>query len=212
MNLSPPAHLIYCFVVASLVGATGRIGSDTLREAVVRILGSVAFRLSSEKREDARAGLHAFFGDSKQGQDLIVRESFRFFWEELFWLSPTRRERRLARDAAIRGIDHLKSALDQGKGAILIESNSFGYRSAAKQVLRRSGYSMAQIHAESHLGGLRNRAPAGGASREKIRNIFESWERRFIDEFVYIPSEPNLAYGRTLKTNARRESDHLQRR
>jgi len=199
VNLSPRTHLLYCFLVAALIEVTGQIGSGTLRRAVVRTLGATAFRFSSGKRRGARSGVNRFFTDSLPGQDQIVWESFQFFWEELFWLLPTREERRLAQDATVHGLEHLESALKEGKGAILLESNSFGYRSGAKQVLSRKGHSLIQVHAENHLGGLRNRAPASSPFRLKIRNVFEAWECQFIDEFVYLPSEPNLAYGRRLR-------------
>jgi hypothetical protein len=54
----------------------------------------------------------------------------------------------------IRGLQHLKGALETGKGAILWLSNSFGRKFLAKQVLHDHEFSVHQIYGENHAAQL----------------------------------------------------------
>ena len=52
------------------------------------------------------------------------------------------------------GLEHLRVAIGQGKGAILWESSCFRRRLLAKQILHNNGFAVDQVHGENHLGGF----------------------------------------------------------
>jgi hypothetical protein len=119
----------------------------------------MAYHLSRTKRRASEQSLAQIFdGDvSKNKMQSIVKSSFYQFWLEAFSIrSPTAPPTRFE----IYGLGHLKGALKTGKGAILWQSNSFGRKFLAKQVLHDHGFSVHQIYGETRAGGFSSPCPA----------------------------------------------------
>jgi lauroyl/myristoyl acyltransferase len=134
--------------------------------------------------------------DTERAQ--VVQCSLRNFWLEIFsWRPSVAYEARL-RTAHVEGLEHLDRALETGRGAILWESNGFGARMAAKQVLHRRGYGLHQIHGHQHLGGFLTDDATRTWTRRKVRRIFLGWEGRFMRGAFTIPERASPAFGRTL--------------
>ncbi len=194
-----PIDLYYSLTVG-LMATIRATRSPRLVHLYSRAAGAAAFHLSARKRSRAAAGLDLAMG--RQPAPLmhnLLAQSFVSFWEDL--LLPFAFEQPGSDDRfTLDGEVHLANALDRGNGVILWESNSFGRRSVAKQVLASRGYSLVQVHLENHLGGLRN----DGLHRSSLRGsvlhpILEAWEKEFVDEIIYLPRDGSLAYARTLR-------------
>jgi len=100
----------------------------------------------------------------------------------------------------IIGEELLRSALTKGRGVILLESNAFGYRVIAKQLLSRRGFRLHQVHAENHLNGLRNEGlGANWMRRAVLKRTFERWEKKFMSEIIDLPGGESMLFTRTLQ-------------
>jgi hypothetical protein len=116
----------------------------------------------------------------------IVKSSFHQFWLEAFSMySPRYRSSRTRFE--IRGLQHLKGALDTGKGAILWQSDSFGRKFLAKQVLHDHGFSVHQIYGENHAGGFPSPCPASWVRRRMITPLFDRCEQPYVAEILGLP-------------------------
>ena len=87
----------------------------------------------------------------------------------------------------IRGLQHLKGALETGKGAILWESNSFGRKFLAKQMLHDHGFPVHQIYGENHAGGFPSPCPASWVRRNIIKTLFDRCEQEYVAEILSLP-------------------------
>lgn len=200
--MTPPARPadLYFTAVVSLMGAVRFIGSPRLGELLSRTAAVTAYRLLPKRRKARIQGLRVSFENKDDLDDRsIILASLTNFWRDFFLsLRPDTLERSSL--CQIEGEDHLRSALDRGKGVILWESNSFGRRTLAKQFLASRGYGIVQVHIENHLGGLRNSGLDKSRWRRSVLHpILEGWEREYIDEIIYLPRDGSLSYARVLR-------------
>jgi len=187
----------YLLAVLALVSLVGWSGSPQLREAAALGAAGAAFRLSRGKRRRGEANVaRAFSAElSAAKRRAILRDSFIAFWRETFawgFAGPAGLER-----AESNGLDRVEAAQHRGKGVILVESSFFGYRTIAKQILRRHGIAAHQVHVERHLGGFQG-GPDTLAVRRVIRPYFERRERPFLAGIIRLPASASLAYTRQL--------------
>ena len=117
----------------------------------------------------------------------IVKSSFHQFWLEAFSMPSDGLSALALQQVHIRGLEHLQSTIAKGKGAILWESNSFGRKFLAKQVLHQDGFSVHQVYGENHVGGFRSPCPASWLRRCVIKRFFDSWEKRYVAEILNLP-------------------------
>jgi hypothetical protein len=85
------------------------------------------------------------------------------------------------------GLGHLQRALENGKGVILWESNSFGQNFLAKQALYQNGFAVHQLYGDNHAGGFASPCPASWIRRRFIKSFFEGCERRYVGEILDLP-------------------------
>ncbi len=128
----------------------------------------------------------------------IVKGAFYEFWRNMFSLLASRAEKGALGEIDVKGIEHLHRALEKGKGVILWESNGFGSRVVAKQVLHARGYFLHQVHGGNNLGGFLVNDSTTTCVRRWIKRIFNSWEGRFISEIIDLPETNSLAFTRIL--------------
>jgi lauroyl/myristoyl acyltransferase len=99
----------------------------------------------------------------------------------------------------ICGLEHLQSAIDNGKGAIVWESSYFGGRLLAKRILHQNGFAVEQVHAEKHIGGFHNgRSLSSWLRRRIVQRFFENCKKRFVAAIIYLPRSDSLAFTRVL--------------
>ena len=192
----------YLLLVATLIALTRRLNSPRLRRSLSHTLGWSAFHLSREKRAGQLDGLKRYFGDRvPRPLREIAAESFRSFWADVFSLAILPGEWEALRRIPVVGEERLAGALKAGKGAILWESNAFGMRNLAKQVLFLRGFRFTQVHVAHHLAGISNDGLCRSWIRKKVvQPFFESCEKRYIEDFVYLPADAaSLAFGRRLQ-------------
>lgn len=190
---------LYFLSVITLIRAVSWVSAPAIRNFVIRGIALTAYRLSRRKRRLTEAGVSdAFKNALTQSQKRhIVRGCFYEFWRETFSLSPSSGEKLALEAVELYGVDHLESALKEGKGVILWESGSFGGRNLAKQVLHANGFALHQVHGEYHLGGfLTNRSSATWTRHHIVHPFFEKRERQFVAEIIYLPDSDSLAFTR----------------
>lgn len=191
----------YYLGVIALIGLVSLDWSGRLEPLIARSLGWTAWRLSARKRNAALRSVARAFADdvTTTERERVMQGSLRDFWLEILGWLPSASGEATLRGARVEGIEHLERALEAGNGAILWESNGFGARMAAKQVLDRRGYALCQIHGRLNLGGfLTDDATLTWTRRNVVRRIFLGWERRFIRDAIDIPERGAPELGRTL--------------
>ncbi len=96
------------------------------------------------------------------------------------------------------GLDHLRTARAAGNGVVLWESGYFGRRNLPKQVLRRHGFHVVQVHDASHRAGFAGDPDAGWVRDALVLTYFEAREREFTAEIIHLPRPEPLAAIRTI--------------
>jgi lauroyl/myristoyl acyltransferase len=191
----------YLFVVIALIRVVSWVPSPALKELVARSIAFAAFHLSRRKRRLSEKNLaHAFGrGLAEHARRKIIKEAFYGFWRDTFSLLPSRAERTAMKRVPLRGIEHLRQALENGKGVILWVSNYFGRMALARQILHEHGFAIYKVHAEQYLGGFRNDGePVTWVQQHIIGPFFEKCERPFTAGIIYLPNSDSLAYTRVL--------------
>jgi KDO2-lipid IV(A) lauroyltransferase len=188
--------------VIALIKAASWSPSPRLKQALVSAIAFVAYLLSRGKRRATRRALSKALDDnlSQADKETIVKESFRVFWSEAFSMLFSPGEEALLRRTTVRGIEHLQTALGDGRGVILWESNAFGKRSLAKRVLHQRGFSVHQVHAENHMGGFYTGDPGHTTwlRRHVAMPFFHNCTRQFTAEIIYLTRSKSLAFTRVL--------------
>jgi lauroyl/myristoyl acyltransferase len=134
-----------------------------------------------------------------EARNEIVRTGFLAFWNDFFSHLPVPQEWELIKQSSLVGEEFLQEALKRGRGVILWESNSFGARNAAKQVLHTKGYKLTQIHGRNHLASLINEGPHSSWMRAHLfYPFFEQCERRWIEDIILVHDEGSLAFTRQM--------------
>jgi lauroyl/myristoyl acyltransferase len=195
---------LYFALVTALMESVRMTGSLTLGRLFSKAAATAAYGLSPVRRRQKERALALAFGSLERHEARrIVTGSFLNFWEDLFLeLGVERPERKGG--ALLEGEEHLDAALVRGNGAILWESNSFGRRALAKEILASHGHRLVQLHIENHLGGLHNDGLDRSWLREKVLNrCWEAREMEYLEEIIRLPRDGSLAYARTLRHRLR---------
>lgn len=190
---------LYFLSVIGLLEIAAWAASRRIRECAAASISFLAYRLSREKKRRSEEHLARAFGGrmSPNRSRAIIKRAFREFWGETFSLVLSRREKRALGGVEVRGIEHLRTALQQGKGVILWESSRFGRRIVAKHILHGRGFAIHQLHAENHLGGfLNDTKPASLVREHLIKHWFEKHERDTVAETIDVPYSDSLAFTR----------------
>jgi lauroyl/myristoyl acyltransferase len=185
---------VYHLSVIGLLLVVGALRSPRAGERIASGLGWLACLCSRNKRRVIEANVATAFGPHTD-RGRIVRGCFQDFWREMLsWTSAS------PRGVRVTGEEHLRQALAEGDGAILLESGGFGRRLLVKQVLHSLGFALHQIHGQNALGGFlvdeRSRTRARAAL---VKPFFESRERQFVTDIVDMPSSDSLAFIRDLR-------------
>jgi KDO2-lipid IV(A) lauroyltransferase len=102
---------------------------------------------ASKKRFVVKENIVSVFGDSKSEREIqaLARRHFEYLEKvhTAFFLLRLRQNIN-PRNWPIEGLDHLDSALAQGKGVILVSAH-FGYSRAIKPLLKMRGYSVSLV-------------------------------------------------------------------
>jgi lauroyl/myristoyl acyltransferase len=190
---------LYVLTVIALTWSVAAAGSPQLRNDVARSVASAAFKLSRRKRRGSEAMLRRVFGSrmSPRRLRIILRRVFEEFWVDAFSL-PRLRGAPEAAHGVIGGVEHLRSTLDEGRGAILWISNNFGRMTALKRTLYDHGFPVHKVHVVNHLGGFREAGdPDSWVQRRWITPFFDSHERALVAGIVSITPQ-SLAFVRQL--------------
>jgi KDO2-lipid IV(A) lauroyltransferase len=190
-----PEHL-YLASVAAVIEAANRLGSPRLVDALARGLGGLAYRVSGAKRRAMERNLTRAFGAlAPSERDRIVRGAFHTFWDETMAFVPWRAD---ATPVETIGLEHLEAALAAGKGAVLWESALFGRRNLPKQVLRRHGFRIHQVHDRLHRAGFAADPNAPRDARAPAFAYFEAREREFTAGIIEMAHPETLAATRKI--------------
>ncbi len=171
-----------------------------LRHSIIQAIATAAYLMSRRKRRMALTALDLTFADqlSSSRKHQIARGAFYQFWRETFWMVPSDVELTKIKTMTLRGEEHLRAALNRGRGTILLESNGFGSRGVARRILHAHGYAVCQVHGERHIGsGFIMREKWTRATRWMAR-FFEAREMDFVAEIIYLPASDSLAFTRVL--------------
>ena len=179
-----------------------------LRRLIVRAIALTAYGVSASKRRLVWRGINAGFEGLSAGQKrAMAKRVFYQFWRDTFSMAPSNGERRQIKEIAVRGEEHLRSALSRGAGVILMETNSFGDRVLARWVLHARGYALHQIHAATHLGSGFTVAPGAPSwAARRLRRFLEACEMESVAEIIYLGESDSLAFIRVLLDRLKRNS------
>jgi KDO2-lipid IV(A) lauroyltransferase len=200
---------LYLLSVVALIKAVSWLPSPGLRGFFVSGITSTAYRVSKKKRRLSEKNLsEAFEGELDRKQiPSIVRQSFYEFWSDIFSLSLSSAERADLKRLEFRGAEHLHRALKEGRGIILWESSHLGKRILAKQILNENGFSIHQVHIQTHLGGFHQGGePVSWVGQNIIKPVFEECERRVVADIIYLPESDSLTFTRTLLNRLKRNA------
>ena len=191
----------YFLAVIALMKVVDWSSLPRLKDYIVRGIALTAYQLSRNKRRLSRINLSRTLSEglSERQKRSIIKEAFSVFWEDVFSLSLSRRERATLKGVEISGVEYLQSALGNRKGVILWESSYFGKRNLAKHILHENGFALYQVHTERHLGGF----SAGNGAATWVRRyiakpFFERREQQFVTEIIYLPDSDSLVFTRRL--------------
>lgn len=192
---------VYYLAVILLIKVNSWLPSPKLRELAVGGIVLLAYRFSTEKRRVIEKNLSDAFdgGLSEERKREIIKGAFREFWQDMFLWLPSDRDRNEFKRAELRGVEHLRGALENGRGVILWESNGYGRKLASKHILRQNGFSICQVHGANNLGGfLTEDSSATWVRRSIINRFFENCEKQFISETINLPASNSLSFTRIL--------------
>jgi len=186
--------------VVAVIAAVRATGAEPLGRLTAATVAAIASRLSSGKRRRTEAAIDQALGRSlaPAQRRQIVRGTFTSFWLDAFALARRGRAVRRLREVPIEGLEKLDEALAGGRGAILWESSGFGSRTLAKQALCARGYTLCQVHADSHLAGFGDYRTLSWFRHRVAKPLFDRWTRSFADEVVDLPRDGGLAFTRVL--------------
>ena len=197
---------LYLFVIVILIRTNWALSLKP-SSALAKALAFIAYHLSATKRRLCEKNLSEAF-DGKLSEDrvrAIIKSSFCQIWQETFWIPSPKRPTVALMKLEFLGLEHLRGAIGQGKGAILWESSCFGRRLLAKQVLHNNGFAVDQVHGENHLGGFGHARGPSSRTQDFFRRFFENCEKPFVREILYLRrrSSPALskALGERLRQN-----------
>jgi lauroyl/myristoyl acyltransferase len=199
MRLPAPTRLItakdvYIATVVVLMLSVTIVRSPRLRDRIAAAVAALALQLSRAKRRGSEAALQRVFGSrvGARRRRAIVRGAFRAFWFDVFTVAtlPTR--------GRLVGGEHLRRALDEGRGAIVWTSDNCAGVSMLKSLLSAHSFPVYKVHVADHLGGFRSEDdPHTWFQRLFLTPVLEWHERRSVAGFIHVTPD-SLAYGRQL--------------
>jgi lauroyl/myristoyl acyltransferase len=192
---------LYLLCVVSLIQMGKCLSFLGLRWLLVQTVGFMAYHFSRTKRRLSEQNLSQTCQGklSKERLRKIVKSSFYQFWLEALSIPPSRMPAVAFNQLNIRGLEYLRSAMNNKKGAILWESSHFGRRLLAKQILHRNGFVVYQVHGEYHMGGFGyERGFTSWTRQHLIRPFFENCERAFVKGIIYFTGVDSLAFTKVL--------------
>lgn len=194
---------LYSLFVIALIKTANRFSAFFPKDLTVKSIAFAAYHFSKKKRRTIEKNLSEVFDGklSKPRRREITKGAFHEFWRETFSKCLTRQERIALKSSEIQGLEHLKRALRNGRGAILWESNAFGRRTLSKQILLENGFRVHQVYGEVHLQGFLTADPDRHHSWVRdhvIKKGMERWENSFLAEIIYLPRSDSLVFTRIL--------------
>lgn len=188
---------LYLILVCGLIKIADQWPFLRLRGVFAHAAAFAAFQLARRRRRIREQRLSQTLQFTGRQIRNIVKQSFDDFWHDMFFsLSPSGNRRAGQVRGELQGLEHVQEALEKGRGVILWESSFFGRRVAAKRILDENGLSVSQIHNEYHIGGFRN--SHSWISKHLIQPFFESCEKPFVREIIYLTRSDSLAFTRVL--------------
>ena len=199
---------LYFLTVVALMKIGSWFLSDRLKELLVNGIAFSAYSLARTKRQRSEKNLSkAFQGRLDRGEmRAVVRGACAAFWQDTFLLLPSTAEKAALEKVDFRGLEHLRGALEKGKGVILWESRFFGRRVLAKQILHENGFAVYQVSGENHLGGFVNDGSATYVRRRLIHPFFDKCQRRWVSGIIYLPRSVSVALTRRLLEHLRQNA------
>lgn len=192
---------LYPLFVIFLIKMVNVFSSPLPKELLVKSIALAGYHSSGKKRRRIENHLSEVFRgklDKKQRRE-ISKGIFLEFWRETFSQCPTLQERTAFKRVTVQGLDHLKKALENGKGVILWESNAFGGRGVSKQILHENGFSIYQVFGDQHLTNFLNLSrPPTWVRNHIIWKELERFAKPFLADIIYLPSSDSLVYTRIL--------------
>ena len=131
---------LYFLTVVALMKIGSWFLSDRLKELLVNGIAFSAYSLARTKRHRSEKNLSKAFQGRLDRDEMraVVRGAFAAFWQDTFLLLPSTAERAALERVDFRGLEHLRGALEKGKGVILWENRFFCRRVLAKQILHET--------------------------------------------------------------------------
>ncbi len=200
---------IYYLAIILLIKVNSWFYSPVLKKFIVSGITLLAYGFSIKKRRVIEKNLSKAFGGglSEEQRREIIKGAFREFWRDMFLWLPSDPDRDEFRRAELRGVEHLRRALENGRGVILWESNGYGRKLASKHILNQNGFSICQVHGTNHLGGFLTEDSSGTWARRSIINrFFERCEKQFVGEVIVLPGSSSLAFTRLLLSRLKQNS------
>ena len=185
--ITPLDFYILCVVVLIQLGAWfSYLG---MRAIFIKTTAALAYHLSSSKRRLSEQNVSETFGNQLTKNQLrtIVKSSFHQFWLEAFSVALPSLSEAGDGDLEIHGLEYLRQAVDNGRGAILWEGSHFGRRSLLKKILHEHGFRILQVYGETHAGGFYRPCPASWVRRRIIKRFFDDCEREYVAEILNLP-------------------------
>ena len=173
---------VYFLAVVGLIVILRSLRLRRLNDAVARGAALVAYHFSLSKRRRVEANLSKRLGGghSVAERQRIVRRTFYETWRELFSWADSDVVDETAAAVDIHGLEHLRTALCAGHGAILWESNGLGRRKVMKRILRSRGIDLHQVHGSKDLGGFLLNDPPSLLVGRLLRKYFDRCEKQFV--------------------------------
>jgi lauroyl/myristoyl acyltransferase len=184
-------------LICGLIKLADQWPSLGLRAVFAGATAFAAFQFARRRRRIRQYHLSQTLQLSGPEMRAIVKQSFYDFWRDLFFSlssSGRRGDGQVTRE--MQGLEHIREALGKGRGVILWESSFFGRRVAAKRILKEHALSVSQIHDEYHMSGFSN--SHSWICRHMIQPFFESREKPFVKEIIYLTRSDSLAFTRAL--------------
>jgi lauroyl/myristoyl acyltransferase len=190
----------YYLLVAALIRLAPALPAP-LRRLLVNGVAEIALRFPRGKARRALTRMALAFPDEPaRGHRRIRRQTLRTFWRDLLLLQPGRSDREDFRQARLEGLDRLRDGQAAGRGVILLDSNGFGSRIAARHLLRAQGYAVTYLHGPYHLGALLMHDGRATRIRQSlVKPFFDRCELQWAKEMLALPADDSLAFTRTLR-------------
>jgi lauroyl/myristoyl acyltransferase len=187
---------LYLLLVMALIKLLNQCPFLRVKDFFTHAVAFMAFHLSRRGRRVKERALAQTLRLSEPAVRNIAKHAFYDFWSDIFIGPSLRRDKKSGQVNEVQGIEHLKEALQKGRGVILWESSFFGRRVLAKRILHEKAFSVCQVHSEYHIGGFHN--PKTWMSVHVIQPFFNNRERPFVKEIIPLSRSESLTFTKDL--------------